>query len=100
MLVSDAVAAVLAEYGADTVFGVVGSGNFHVTNALIARGARFVPARHEGRRAGPRGTGPGRPGGTARDGAPAGAAAGGTRSAGRAAHSGGAAPQSASGASR
>ena len=47
MLVSDAVAAVLAEFGADTVFGVVGSGNFHVTNALIARGARFVPARHE-----------------------------------------------------
>jgi len=47
MLVSEAVAAVLAEFGADTVFGVVGSGNFHVTNALIARGARFVPARHE-----------------------------------------------------
>jgi acetolactate synthase I/II/III large subunit len=47
MLVSDAVAAVLAEYGADTVFGVVGSGNFHVTNALIARGARFIAARHE-----------------------------------------------------
>ena len=47
MLVSDAVAAVLADFGADTVFGVVGSGNFHVTNALIARGARFVPARHE-----------------------------------------------------
>ncbi|MGI9005839.1 MAG: thiamine pyrophosphate-binding protein [Streptosporangiaceae bacterium] len=47
MLVSDAVADVLAEYGADTVFGVVGSGNFHVTNALIARGARFIAARHE-----------------------------------------------------
>ncbi len=47
MLVSDAVAAVLADLGADTVFGVVGSGNFHVTNALVARGARFVPARHE-----------------------------------------------------
>ncbi|HEX2317788.1 MAG TPA: thiamine pyrophosphate-binding protein [Streptosporangiaceae bacterium] len=47
MLVSDAVAAVLADFGADTVFGVVGSGNFHVTNALIARGARFVAARHE-----------------------------------------------------
>jgi thiamine pyrophosphate-dependent acetolactate synthase large subunit-like protein len=47
MLVSDAVAKVLTEFGADTVFGVVGSGNFHVTNALIARGARFVPARHE-----------------------------------------------------
>jgi acetolactate synthase I/II/III large subunit len=48
MLVTDAVAAVLADFGADTVFGVVGSGNFHVTNALIARGARFVAARHEG----------------------------------------------------
>src|SRR5579875_3071530 len=47
MLVSDAVAAVLAGEGADTVFGVVGSGNFHVTNALIARGARFIAARHE-----------------------------------------------------
>ncbi len=47
MLVSDAVAAVLADLGVDTVFGVVGSGNFHVTNALIARGARFVAARHE-----------------------------------------------------
>ncbi|MGN6795386.1 MAG: thiamine pyrophosphate-binding protein [Streptosporangiaceae bacterium] len=47
MLVSDAVAAVLADFGVDTVFGVVGSGNFHVTNALIARGARFIPARHE-----------------------------------------------------
>jgi thiamine pyrophosphate-dependent acetolactate synthase large subunit-like protein len=32
----------------DTVFGVVGSGNFHVTNALVAGGARFVAARHEG----------------------------------------------------
>ena len=30
------------------VFGVVGSGNFHVTNALIDGGARFVAARHEG----------------------------------------------------
>jgi thiamine pyrophosphate-dependent acetolactate synthase large subunit-like protein len=47
MLVSDAVATVLTDLGADTVFGVVGSGNFHVTNALIARGARFVAARHE-----------------------------------------------------
>lgn len=47
MLVSDAVAAVLADFGADTVFGVVGSGNFHVTNGLTARGARFVAARHE-----------------------------------------------------
>jgi len=42
------VGAVLADLGADTVFGVVGSGNFHVTNALITRGARFYAARHEG----------------------------------------------------
>ncbi len=48
MLVSEAVGAVLTDLGADTVFGVVGSGNFHVTNALIARGARFHAARHEG----------------------------------------------------
>jgi thiamine pyrophosphate-dependent acetolactate synthase large subunit-like protein len=48
MLVSDAVGAVLAGLGADTVFGVVGSGNFHVTNALTSRGARFYAARHEG----------------------------------------------------
>ena len=47
MLVSDAVGDVLAELGAHTVFGLVGSGNFHVTNALIARGATFVAARHE-----------------------------------------------------
>jgi acetolactate synthase-1/2/3 large subunit len=47
MLVSEAVAAVLTDLGADTVFGLVGSGNFHVTNALISRGARFVAARHE-----------------------------------------------------
>jgi acetolactate synthase-1/2/3 large subunit len=47
MLVSDAVAATLTDLGADTVFGVVGSGNFRVTNALIERGARYVAARHE-----------------------------------------------------
>ena len=35
-------------WASDTVFGVVGSGNFHVTNALVAAGARFVAARHEG----------------------------------------------------
>ena len=48
MLVSEAVGAALTDLGAGTVFGVVGSGNFHVTNALIARGATFVAARHEG----------------------------------------------------
>jgi thiamine pyrophosphate-dependent acetolactate synthase large subunit-like protein len=38
----------LARMGVRTVFGVVGSGNFHVTNGLAAGGARFVAARHEG----------------------------------------------------
>ena len=47
MLVYEAVGTALADLGVDTVFGVVGSGNFHVTNALIAKGARYVPARHE-----------------------------------------------------
>jgi acetolactate synthase I/II/III large subunit len=47
MLVSEAVGATLAGLGADTVFGLVGSGNFHVTNALIANGAMFVATRHE-----------------------------------------------------
>jgi acetolactate synthase-1/2/3 large subunit len=50
MLVSEAVGATLADLadlGTHTVFGVVGSGNFHVTNALVSRGARFVAARHE-----------------------------------------------------
>jgi thiamine pyrophosphate-dependent acetolactate synthase large subunit-like protein len=46
--VADVVGATLAGLGADHVFGVVGSGNFHVTNALVRNGARFVPTRHEG----------------------------------------------------
>jgi thiamine pyrophosphate-dependent acetolactate synthase large subunit-like protein len=48
MNVAEAVGEALARLGAGTVFGVVGSGNFHVTNAMIANGARFVAARHEG----------------------------------------------------
>ena len=48
MIVAEAVGAALARLGVRTVFGVVGSGNFHVTNALVAGGARFVAARHEG----------------------------------------------------
>jgi len=48
MRVAEAVGRGLAGLGAGTVFGVVGSGNFHVTNALVAAGARFVAARHEG----------------------------------------------------
>jgi acetolactate synthase I/II/III large subunit len=35
-------------HGVDHVFGVVGSGNFHVTNAMTAAGARYVAAVHEG----------------------------------------------------
>jgi thiamine pyrophosphate-dependent acetolactate synthase large subunit-like protein len=46
--VSEAVGRALVRAGVDHVFGVVGSGNFHVTNAMVAEGARFVAARHEG----------------------------------------------------
>ncbi|HYT09551.1 MAG TPA: thiamine pyrophosphate-binding protein [Mycobacteriales bacterium] len=48
MRVAEVVGRTLAGLGVDHVFGVVGSGNFHVTNALVAGGARFVAARHEG----------------------------------------------------
>jgi thiamine pyrophosphate-dependent acetolactate synthase large subunit-like protein len=46
--VAEVVGRSLAGYGVEHVFGVVGSGNFHVTNALIAAGALFFPAAHEG----------------------------------------------------
>ncbi|GHJ37520.1 thiamine pyrophosphate-binding protein [Streptomyces sp. TS71-3] len=45
--VAGAVGSTLARLGVDHVFGVVGSGNFHLTNAMTAAGARFVAARHE-----------------------------------------------------
>lgn len=48
MKVAEAVGTALARLGVQQVFGVVGSGNFHVTNALVAAGARFVATRHEG----------------------------------------------------
>ena len=48
MTVAGTVGRALADLGADHVFGVVGSGNFHVTNAVVAGGARYVAARHEG----------------------------------------------------
>jgi acetolactate synthase I/II/III large subunit len=44
----EAVGRAVAAAGADTAFGVVGSGNFHLTNAMVAAGMRYVPARHEG----------------------------------------------------
>ena len=46
--VADLVGRVAADLGAAQAFGVVGSGNFFVTNALVARGVPFVAARHEG----------------------------------------------------
>ncbi|MCH5674607.1 thiamine pyrophosphate-binding protein [Streptomyces gilvus] len=48
MKVAEAVGRALTAAGVDQVFGVVGSGNFHLTNAMVAAGARFVAARHEG----------------------------------------------------
>ena len=48
MNVAEAVGMALARLGVEQVFGVVGSGNFHVTNALVAGGASYVAARHEG----------------------------------------------------
>ncbi|WP_432991583.1 thiamine pyrophosphate-binding protein [Dactylosporangium sp. CA-233914] len=48
MLVAEAAArALVASAGVECAFGLVGSGNFHLTNALVAAGARFVAARHE-----------------------------------------------------
>ncbi|MEO3884740.1 thiamine pyrophosphate-binding protein [Nonomuraea sp. B5E05] len=48
MIVAEAVGRALAACGVETAFGVVGSGNFHVTNALVAHGVRYIAARHEG----------------------------------------------------
>jgi thiamine pyrophosphate-dependent acetolactate synthase large subunit-like protein len=45
--VAEAVGRALAHEGVDHAFGVVGSGNFHATNAMVAAGAQFVAARHE-----------------------------------------------------
>lgn len=46
--VADVVGRVLADLGAGHCFGVVGSGNFVMTNALRAGGVPFTAARHEG----------------------------------------------------
>ncbi|HEU5486644.1 MAG TPA: thiamine pyrophosphate-binding protein [Microlunatus sp.] len=48
MQVAQLVGRAVAELGAGHAFGVVGSGNLAVTNALIAAGVPFVAARHEG----------------------------------------------------
>jgi thiamine pyrophosphate-dependent acetolactate synthase large subunit-like protein len=48
VIVSELVGRTLAELGVGHAFGVVGSGNFHVTNALRAAGVPYLAARHEG----------------------------------------------------
>jgi thiamine pyrophosphate-dependent acetolactate synthase large subunit-like protein len=48
VLVSEAVGKALADHGVEVVFGLVGSGNLAVTNALRDAGATFYAARHEG----------------------------------------------------
>ena len=46
--VAEQVGAYLARLGVGHAFGVVGSGNFVVTNALRHAGVPFTAARHEG----------------------------------------------------
>ncbi|MFI5956288.1 thiamine pyrophosphate-binding protein [Cryptosporangium sp. NPDC051539] len=46
--VAGVVGTLVGRLGARYAFGVVGSGNFHVTNALRAAGVEFVATRHEG----------------------------------------------------
>lgn len=46
--VAEVVGSTLAQLGAGHVFGVVGSGNFAVTNALRKAGVPYTAARHEG----------------------------------------------------
>lgn len=45
--VADVVGVALVGQGVRQVFGLIGSGNFDLSNALVAAGARFTPARHE-----------------------------------------------------
>ncbi len=48
MIVAEAVGRALASLGVDAVFGLLGSGNLTVTNALRDAGVPFHAARHEG----------------------------------------------------
>jgi thiamine pyrophosphate-dependent acetolactate synthase large subunit-like protein len=47
MLVSEVVGRTLHRLGGDVVFGLMGSGNLVVTNAIVAAGGTFRSARHE-----------------------------------------------------
>jgi acetolactate synthase I/II/III large subunit len=46
--VSEAVGRLLVERGVRQVFGLIGSGNFDITVAMIEAGASFAASRHEG----------------------------------------------------
>lgn len=46
--VAEQIGALLGQLGAGHCFGVVGSGNFHLTNALASAGVPFTATRHEG----------------------------------------------------
>jgi thiamine pyrophosphate-dependent acetolactate synthase large subunit-like protein len=46
--VAQAVGNTLAALGVRHLFGLIGSGNFAVSNALVAAGAKFYASRHEG----------------------------------------------------
>jgi thiamine pyrophosphate-dependent acetolactate synthase large subunit-like protein len=47
MPVAEALGQAVAQLGVRDCFGLVGSGNFHLANAMQASGVRFVAARHE-----------------------------------------------------
>ena len=48
MRVYEKVAETLVDLGVTTVFGVIGSGNYDVTRAIVRKGGQYVAARHEG----------------------------------------------------
>ena len=48
MKVAEAVGRLLVERGVRQVFGLIGSGNFDVTLAMVEAGASFAASRHEG----------------------------------------------------
>ena len=47
MRVAEALGRAVAQLGVRHCFGLVGSGNFHLVNAMQANGVRFIAARHE-----------------------------------------------------
>jgi thiamine pyrophosphate-dependent acetolactate synthase large subunit-like protein len=48
MSVASAIARLLAQMGARRCFGVLGTANFKITDALCGAGVEYIPARHEG----------------------------------------------------